>query len=140
MCRDGFGKSPVLPRPASETAPGRRGGRQRCTRRNRNLRNALRFPGIAPATWRPRRRRRTGSLCSPRRCYAAMFGVWQIGNTAPMSATDKIKNTIEDAAGKAKEAVGKATGDDSTKNEGKADQAKSDLKDAGEKVKDAFKH
>ena len=57
-----------------------------------------------------------------------MFGVWQIGNTAPMSATDKIKNTIEDAAGKAKEAVGKATGDDSTKNEGKADQAKSDVK------------
>ena len=69
-----------------------------------------------------------------------MFGVWQIGNPAPMSATDKIKNTIEDAAGKAKEAVGNATGDDSTKNEGKADQAKSDLKDAGEKVKDAFKH
>ena len=69
-----------------------------------------------------------------------MFGLWQIGNTAPMSATDKIKNTIEDAAGKAKEAVGKATGDDSTKNEGKADQAKSDLKDAGETVKAAFKH
>ena len=80
------------------------------------------------------------AVCSPRRGYAAMFGVWQIGNPAPMSATDKIKNTIEDAAGKAKEAVGKATGDDSTKNEGKADQAKSDLKDAGEKVKDAFKH
>ncbi len=57
-----------------------------------------------------------------------------------MSATDKIKNSIDDAAGKTKEAFGKATGDDSTKNEGKADQAKSDIKDAGEKVKDAFKH
>jgi uncharacterized protein YjbJ (UPF0337 family) len=57
-----------------------------------------------------------------------------------MSATDKIKNTIQDVGGKAKEALGGATDDESTKNEGKADQAKADLKDAGEKVKDAFKH
>lgn len=57
-----------------------------------------------------------------------------------MSATDKAKNAIEDAEGKAKEALGKATGDQSTENEGKADQAKSDLKNAGEKVKDAFQH
>jgi uncharacterized protein YjbJ (UPF0337 family) len=57
-----------------------------------------------------------------------------------MSGTDKAKNTIEDLGGKAKEAVGKVTGDKSTENEGKGDQAKSDLKDAGEKVKDAFKH
>ncbi len=69
-----------------------------------------------------------------------MFAVCQNGNPPQMSATDKIKNTIEDVSGKAKEAVGKATDDDSTKNEGKADQAKSDLKGAGEKVKDAFKH
>lgn len=57
-----------------------------------------------------------------------------------MSATDKIKNAIDDAAGKAKEAWGEATDDDATKNEGKVDQVKSDLKGAGEKVKDAFKH
>lgn len=57
-----------------------------------------------------------------------------------MSAKDKIKNAIDDAAGKAKEAAGNLTGDDQKKNEGKADQAKADLKDAGEKVKDAFKH
>ena len=57
-----------------------------------------------------------------------------------MSATDKIKNSIEDVEGKAKEALGRATGDRSTENEGKKDQAKSDLKDAGENVKDAFKH
>lgn len=57
-----------------------------------------------------------------------------------VSATDKAKNKIDDAGGKAKEAVGKATGDRSTENEGKKDQAKSDFKDAGEKVKDAFKH
>jgi uncharacterized protein YjbJ (UPF0337 family) len=57
-----------------------------------------------------------------------------------MSATDKIKNSVDDVGGKAKEGLGRATGDRSTENEGRADQAKADLKDAGEKVKDAFKH
>ncbi|MGN6607767.1 MAG: CsbD family protein [Jatrophihabitans sp.] len=57
-----------------------------------------------------------------------------------MSAVDKIKNSIEDVEGKAKEALGRVSGDRSTENEGKADQAKSDLKQAGENVKDAFKH
>ena len=56
-----------------------------------------------------------------------------------MSTEDKLKNKIEDLGGKAKEAVGKATGDHDPRNEGRADQAKSSLKDAGEKVKDAFK-
>jgi uncharacterized protein YjbJ (UPF0337 family) len=56
-----------------------------------------------------------------------------------MGAHDKVSNKIDDVAGKAKEAVGKTTGDRSTENEGKIDQAKSSLKDAGEKVKDAFK-
>lgn len=57
-----------------------------------------------------------------------------------MSGLDKAKNAIDDMAGKAKEALGKATHDEDTKNEGRADQAEADLKDAGEKVKDAFKH
>lgn len=56
-----------------------------------------------------------------------------------MSATDKAKNKVEDLGGKAKEALGNATGDKSTRDEGRGDQAKSSLKDAGEKVKDAFK-
>jgi uncharacterized protein YjbJ (UPF0337 family) len=56
-----------------------------------------------------------------------------------MGAHDKLSNKIDDVAGKAKEAVGRATGDDKTRAEGKLDQAKSSLKDAGEKVKDAFK-
>jgi uncharacterized protein YjbJ (UPF0337 family) len=55
-----------------------------------------------------------------------------------MSGADKAKNKIEDLGGGAKEAIGKATGDSDTRNEGRADQAKSSLKDAGEKVKDAF--
>jgi uncharacterized protein YjbJ (UPF0337 family) len=57
-----------------------------------------------------------------------------------MSATDKAKNNIEDMAGKAKEAVGRVSGDRSTEAEGRKDQAAADLKNAGEKVKDAFKH
>jgi uncharacterized protein YjbJ (UPF0337 family) len=57
-----------------------------------------------------------------------------------MSTVDKAKNAIEDVEGKAKEALGRVTGDHSTEREGKTDQAKSDLKDAGEKVKDAFGH
>jgi uncharacterized protein YjbJ (UPF0337 family) len=57
-----------------------------------------------------------------------------------MSATDKMNNAVEDVEGKAKEAVGKATGDKGTENEGRATQAKADIKNAGEKVTDAFKH
>jgi uncharacterized protein YjbJ (UPF0337 family) len=56
-----------------------------------------------------------------------------------MGADDKLSNKIDDLGGKAKEAAGNVTGDDSTKNEGKVDQAKSSLKDAAENVKDAFK-
>jgi uncharacterized protein YjbJ (UPF0337 family) len=56
-----------------------------------------------------------------------------------MGADDKVKNKIEDAGGRAKEAIGSITGDKDTKNEGRVDQAKASLKDAGEKVKDAFK-
>ena len=56
-----------------------------------------------------------------------------------MSGEDKAKNKLDELGGKVKEAVGKVTGDESTENEGKGDQMKSNLKDAGEKVKDAFK-
>ncbi|BCK54638.1 CsbD family protein [Nocardia wallacei] len=55
-----------------------------------------------------------------------------------MGATDKAKNKLDDLTGQAKEKLGKATGDADTENEGKADQAKSNIKDAGEKIKDAF--
>ena len=57
-----------------------------------------------------------------------------------MGIVDKAKNAAEDAKGKAKEAAGKATDNDRLETEGKADQSKADVKNAGEKVKDAFKH
>lgn len=56
-----------------------------------------------------------------------------------MGLADKAKNAAQDAAGKVKEAVGDATGNDDLRNEGKADQGKSSLKKAGENIKDAFK-
>lgn len=56
-----------------------------------------------------------------------------------MSAIDKAKNKAEELAGKAKKKVGEATGDDRTEGEGRRDEAKGNIKQAGEKVKDAFK-
>ncbi|NJC73282.1 CsbD family protein [Planosporangium thailandense] len=57
-----------------------------------------------------------------------------------MGFDDKVSNQGENVAGKVKEGVGKATDDESLEAEGKGDQMKSDLKQAGEKVKDVFKH
>ena len=57
-----------------------------------------------------------------------------------MGLDDKIRNATEDGSGKVKEAAGKASGDESLQAEGQKDQASADLKQAGEKVKDAFKH
>ena len=55
-----------------------------------------------------------------------------------MSATDKIKNEAQKVSGKAEEAKGRATGDPEDEREGKRKQQGADLKQAGEKLKDAF--
>lgn len=55
-----------------------------------------------------------------------------------MGFEDKAKNKMDEIGGKVKEAIGKVTGDESTEDEGKSDQVIANLKDAGEKVKDAF--
>lgn len=56
-----------------------------------------------------------------------------------MGLDDKIKNAAQEIAGKAKEVIGNATDNDKLAAEGKADQSKANLKQAGEDVKDAFK-
>jgi uncharacterized protein YjbJ (UPF0337 family) len=56
-----------------------------------------------------------------------------------MAAVDKAKNNAERVKGKVKETVGKITGDDKLQAKGKVDRMKGNLKQAGEKVKDAFK-
>ena len=56
-----------------------------------------------------------------------------------MGIDDKAKNAAEELKGKAKEAAGEATDDRDLQAEGQMDQSKASLKQAGEKVKDAFK-
>jgi CsbD-like. len=56
-----------------------------------------------------------------------------------MGWDEKLKNKKDETQGAAKEHAGKATGDKKMEREGKTDQTKSNLKQAGEKVKDAFK-
>lgn len=56
-----------------------------------------------------------------------------------MSAKNKARNTAEATQGKLKEQVGTLSHDRSKQAEGQAERAKADLKQAGEKAKDAFK-
>ena len=54
-----------------------------------------------------------------------------------MGIGDKIKHAGEEAVGKVKEATGKATGNESLEAKGQAEQAKADVKQAGDKAGDA---
>jgi uncharacterized protein YjbJ (UPF0337 family) len=56
-----------------------------------------------------------------------------------MGLADKAQNKAEELKGESKETAGRATDDDELVAEGKTDQAKGNLKQAGEKVKDIFK-
>ncbi len=56
-----------------------------------------------------------------------------------MGLDDKLENKGDELKGHAKEATGKATDDKSLEAEGKGDQMGANLKQAGEKIKDAFK-
>lgn len=53
-----------------------------------------------------------------------------------MGFGDKVSNAAEDAKGKGKEALGKATDNEQMEAEGKVDQAKADAKDKVEDAKD----
>jgi uncharacterized protein YjbJ (UPF0337 family) len=56
-----------------------------------------------------------------------------------VGTADKAKDKAEELKGKTKRAMGHATDNEQWKAEGRADQVKGDVKQAGEKVKDAFK-
>ncbi|GLZ44866.1 hypothetical protein Acsp06_10510 [Actinomycetospora sp. NBRC 106375] len=58
---------------------------------------------------------------------------------AHMSAEDKFDHKAQELKGKAKEALGDATDNKEWQAEGKKDQTAGSLKQAGEKIKDAFK-
>ena len=57
-----------------------------------------------------------------------------------MSAADHVKNAAEKMSGKVKEGAGKVTDNEELENEGRMDQAKADLKEAGEHLKDDAKN
>ncbi len=56
-----------------------------------------------------------------------------------MGESEKTNNKIDKVVGQAKEKVGGAVGNESLEAEVKKDQSKSDLNQAGENEKDAFK-
>jgi uncharacterized protein YjbJ (UPF0337 family) len=56
-----------------------------------------------------------------------------------MGAENKAANKVTELKGKIKKKAGQATGDAGLEAEGQAEESKGDLKQAGEKVKDAFK-
>jgi uncharacterized protein YjbJ (UPF0337 family) len=57
-----------------------------------------------------------------------------------MSIAKKIAHKAEAVKGRVKKTAGRATNSPRLEAEGRGDQAKGDLKQAGAKVKDAFKH
>jgi uncharacterized protein YjbJ (UPF0337 family) len=57
-----------------------------------------------------------------------------------MSIGKKLAHKAEAAKGAAKKFFGRATGNTRLATEGRVDQFKGNTKQAGEKVKDAFKH
>jgi uncharacterized protein YjbJ (UPF0337 family) len=56
-----------------------------------------------------------------------------------MALIDKAKNKTQEAKGHVKDAAGRATDDKSLQAKGKGDKVAGNLKQAGEKVKDAVK-
>lgn len=56
-----------------------------------------------------------------------------------MSGANKARNKVNQVTGAVKAAFGRVTNDPALEAEGRADQRAAHLKDAGEKVKDAFR-
>jgi uncharacterized protein YjbJ (UPF0337 family) len=56
-----------------------------------------------------------------------------------MATGDKIDGKTDEMKGEVKEGVGRVTDDPELEAEGHGDQAKGNLKQAGEKIKDVFK-
>lgn len=56
-----------------------------------------------------------------------------------MSMGDRIKHAAEEAAGKAKEVAGKVTGNEELEAKGQGEQAAAEVKQAGDRAKEAAK-
>ena len=56
-----------------------------------------------------------------------------------MSFADKFRNKAQELRGRIKRNTGEVTGDRRLQRQGRSDEMKSSLKQAGEKIKDAFR-
>src|SRR4051812_48461684 len=105
---------------------------------------------------RPGNRRNSGAPGGPRQGFCAPpdrtpvggvpslsagYGEWTATRVeeAAMSGMDKMKNKAQELSGQGKEKVGDATDNRDLQAEGQKDQTAGSVKQAGEKVKDAFK-
>jgi uncharacterized protein YjbJ (UPF0337 family) len=60
-------------------------------------------------------------------------------DSARRASRNKTRNATQKVKGQLKEAAGRVTGDRRLEAEGRADKTRANLKQAGEKVKDAFR-
>ena len=58
---------------------------------------------------------------------------------AVVSFTDRLRNKAQKLRGRIKRNTGEITGDRSLQSRGRSDEAKGELKQTGEKIKDAFR-
>ena len=56
-----------------------------------------------------------------------------------MRAINKLRNKLQRVSGRAKESIGRVTGDRNLESRGAADQLKADVKDIGEQAKDVIR-
>lgn len=61
------------------------------------------------------------------------------GYPKPMATNNRLSNTAQYWGGRAKEALGRLSGNRRTQYEGKLDQAKANVKDTGLDVRNAFR-
>ncbi|WP_083866929.1 MULTISPECIES: CsbD family protein [Frankia] len=61
------------------------------------------------------------------------------GELSAVSFVDKVRNKVDELRGRGKETAGKATGNRDLRAEGRGERGVADLRDAGEKAKDAFR-
>jgi uncharacterized protein YjbJ (UPF0337 family) len=70
------------------------------------------------------------------------YGAGSLSTTkkeAVVSFADKVRNKAEELGGRIKRNVGEASGDWRLQAEGRADEVRANLKQAGEKIKDALR-
>jgi uncharacterized protein YjbJ (UPF0337 family) len=80
-----------------------------------------------------------GDVVSPDGTRITEEGEMALDDRSRARARNKARNKAQELKGQVKEGTGRATGNRSLEAEGRADQVKANLKQAGEKVKDAFR-